>query len=234
MTIPSNNFDIYNVINKASAQDKATIFFDGLLRLSISNKESLNTQELEALGDSFQTNEERHLFDRLMHQCSYCIMSIFQIEKYIAVADFFECQVKLCRCEQDDKYFVEYVISDSLKELENGKYVSDKKEVRKIFKKLQNRIKDHSFLNISEKSIKRLVDGFYNPKDEEKEPDFYEEKFWQFFKDQINNKADIAQQLIGQFQDSYKDFDNKFEPVDKKLKRLEEKIKKLKNYANII
>ncbi len=49
----TTNFDIYNIINKASGKDRAIIFFDELLNMSICNKGKFSDAEMESLSKSF-------------------------------------------------------------------------------------------------------------------------------------------------------------------------------------
>ena len=234
MTITSNNFDIYSVVNKASAKDRATIFFDELLRMAICGNQKFNDQEREAIAGSFKTNEEKNLFNLMLHRCVYSIMSISQAEKSIENGKYFETIARVAFSAMSDQCLIDDLVSNALKEIEKGKLVSDKKAARKIFDHLKKQIRQMCLLDFGDKVVKNLVDKVYNRDGEEKDANFYEEKFFQFFKDTINAKANTANEFLKIFQGFYKDFDIKFDVIDNKIKNLEIEIDSLRKFCECI
>lgn len=230
MTISSNNFDIYSITNKASAKDKATIFFDEVLTMSIAHKRKFNDQEMEALRDSFKGNQEADLFNTSLHNCLCINLLISQIEKIISDTNHIETSLRITLSAIDDNDLVSWLISDSLKEAEKSGCFSNKKEAKKIFNNLKDKIQKLCSMSIGNVVVKKLVKEVYQLDDEEKDQDFYNEKFLQFFRNAIATKADTANKFLDVLKDFYAKSDAKFEVVDGKIKDLEEKIGNLRKF----
>ena len=176
----NSNFDIHNLINKADTKDRAVIFFDELLNMSILSKRKFSDTEIDALSDSFRGNGDANLFNTLLQQCMYSLLMIAQVEKEILKIEFIATHLRFYFLTTDDRFLIETLISGTSKDLQKNKTASDKKEIMKAFKFISDRIEQMCFLAFGENAIKKLVDNLYNSEKEERDWDFYEEMFVKF------------------------------------------------------
>jgi hypothetical protein len=228
----SNNFDIYSLANKASAKDRATIYFDEVFSMIIKGKRKFNDGEMEALRNSFRGNEEANLFNTSLHNCICTNLFISQIEKILADANHIETTLRLTISAMGDTVLVSDLVLESLKEAEKSNCISNKKVARKIFKELKDKIQTLCSMSFGEQAVKELVDRFYNQNQEEQEPEFYLNNFMKFFKEAIARKADMASLFLDNLKYFYEKSEKNFDVVDGKIKNLEEEIENLKNLTS--
>lgn len=219
---------MYNVINKSSIEDRATIFFDEILRMAILGKRKFSDNEIDAMSESFKGCGNVNLFNHLLHHCIMAVSIISQTENIILKAEFLLTHMRFHFMFEDDQMMIEALITKASKEIESGILAADKKKVKKIFANLKKSVNDSCFLLVSDSSKKRLVESINGKEDAEKDSDFYDEMYIRFFLDQINEKANYA----GEFLKSLKEIDEKlkikFAVIKEKIEGLESKIDILK------
>ena len=230
MTITGNNFDIYNIANKASAPDRVTIFFDEIFAMSINYKRKFDDQQMEALRDSFRGNQEASVFNTSLHNCLCINLFISQIEKIITDAKHIETTLRLTASSIDDKYLLDWLMSETLKEIEKNKIITNKKEIKKIFNGFKNKVQKLCLISLGDDVIKSFVEKTYNLGDEE-DCDSYNKKFLQFFRSAVAKKAETASKYLDILKDFYAKSDAKFEVVDGKIKDLEGEIVSMGKFA---
>ena len=139
----NNKFDINSVIHKADAKDRAIIFFDEILNGLIQGKRKFSEAQIESLSNSFKSNCEKDLFNDIQHNSLYSLFSISQVEKEIMSIQYLTTYLKFYNSSQNDKSFIDYLISKTSKDLPNtvdvmmrnyGQEIYSKKRVVEMLK----------------------------------------------------------------------------------------------------
>ncbi|MBU6339156.1 MAG: hypothetical protein KGQ36_04190 [Rickettsiales bacterium] len=228
----TTNFDIYSIINKADGKDRAIIFFDELLNMSIYNKSKFSDAEMESLSNSFKSNVDIDLFNNLQHNSLYCLLTIAQVEKEILRAEYLTTYLRFYNSSQNDKCFIDYLFSETSKDLQKNKIASDKKHIKKVFKELLEQTNKMCFLSFSDDFIKKFIDKANNNKNsedlEEQDSNYYQEEFAKFLIKAIAAKTKLAQNFLDQLKSKCAEFEFKFEVVESKIKDLETELEKYK------
>ncbi len=97
---------------------------------------------------------------------------------------------------------------------------------------MSDRIEQMCFIAFGDSQVKKLVDEFYNAEKEEKDWDFYEEKFVKFFTDHIAYKINNANEILKQLKSYYVDFEVKFEVIENKIGQLEKRIENFRTFES--
>jgi hypothetical protein len=216
------NFDIYKIINGASTKDKVAIYCDDLLNGCILYERKFDDEQLNALVESFKNNTEIHYFNTTIQRCTYILLLIADIEKEILQAEFIMAHLRFYMVSDDDKLMVDAFISRAADNLKG--IVSDKKELKKVFKNLSSMIGEMCFLSFSDKAIERFIGKVSNIDNKENLGD----KLIQYFVKQISYRIEVATGFIDLLKKSYENFDIKFEVIDCRIKKFEDKMRILK------
>ena len=219
---------MYSVINKSGIEDRATIYFDELLRMSILGQRKLNDNELDAMSESFKSCGDVNLFNHLLHNCIMAISVISQIENIILKAEFLLTHLRFHFTLEDDKMMVDNLISKALKEIEVVNCGADKKKVKKVFSNLKKSVNESCFLLVSNGAKKRLVESTHDLKEEEGGENFYDEMYLRFFMKKIGEKADSAAEFLKSLKAIDEKLKIKFEVIKNKIEEIEGKIEILK------
>lgn len=232
----NNYFDINKIINKGEAKDRVIIFFDEVLNVLIQGKRKFSETQIESLSNSFKSNLEKDLFNAIQHDSLYLLFSIAQIEKEIFRIEYLSTFLRFYNSSQDDKCFIDYLISKSLEKLKNGKNIYDERLIKTLFKELSKQINEICFVSFGDKIIKKFIEK-NSPKNEEPnnlnsnrdfeeiENNFYHQKFANLFTNSIKSRTNSTRKLLNELKKNYQDFELKFESIELKIKELEDLVK---------
>jgi hypothetical protein len=238
----NNRFDINSIINKADAKDRAIIFFDEILNGLIQGKRKFSETQIESLSNSFKGNFEKDLFNDIQHNSLYSLFIISQVEKEIMSIEYLTAYLRFYNSSQNDKSFINYLISKSSEDFMENKNISDKKQIKNIFNELSKQVNDMCFISFGDDIIKKFVEKNYTKNEdsandnyeiknkiesknlEEKSSDLYHKKFFDLFTNSIENKTNSAKEILNEFKNNYKEFKFKFEAIESKINDLEERI----------
>ncbi len=225
----NNNFNILDIINKASAKDRAIIYFDELFNMSILCKRKFTDDEMEALYSSFKTNAENNMFNSLLCRCAYLNLLISQIDHVLTKVELMQAHSRYYFSILDNKYSIEAIISNAARDAKKGGLLADKKVITKMCNSIVKQINDFCLTVVSDKVVKDMVEELYQQSWDGEDQDFYEEKLQQYFDECIDVKATEASATLDLLKKHYNDSGAKFEVVDDKIESVERKIKNVKS-----